>query len=357
MEQFARKSDTERRDILQEAANRRGIRNIILEKDFWVCWTLGRLYAQPELSDHVTFKGGTSLSKAYNLIERFSEDIDLTIGRTAPYICDTNNPMETEISGKERKRRIEIVKKAAQNFVMEVVMPLLNSAFERSLGTNKGWSLEPDKSDPDQQTLLFYYPRVMNYDHDAWGGSWGSSWGSSFSKVGYIKPAVKLEFGARGEAEPQEVKSMAPYVADEFPELFEQSTISVATLVAERTFWEKATILHALHHGTKLRERMSRHYYDTYMLAEKGVANAAMKQPELLQKVVRNKSLMFSDNKASYETATIAEIKLMPMQEDILTVLRKDYTTMQEMFMGDAPDFDAIMKRLTELEEQIQKST
>ena len=76
MEQFAKRSDTERQDILQESANRRGIRDVIIEKDFWVCWTLNRLYALPEPANHIIFKGGTSLSKAYGLIERFSEDID-----------------------------------------------------------------------------------------------------------------------------------------------------------------------------------------------------------------------------------------------------------------------------------------
>ncbi len=126
MEQFAKRSDTERQDILQESAARRGIRDVVIEKDFWVCWTLDRLYALLELGDHITFKGGTSLSKAYGLIERFSEDIDLTIGRTAPHICDTKNPMEPDISGKERQRRISTVKSAAQCFVAEVAMPFLN---------------------------------------------------------------------------------------------------------------------------------------------------------------------------------------------------------------------------------------
>ena len=360
MEQFAKKPDTEKREILQETASRRGIRDIIIEKDFWVCWTLGRLYTRPELSDHITFKGGTSLSKAYGLIERFSEDIDLTIGRTAPHICDTDNPMEAKISNKERERRIKVVKKAAQNFVMKVAMPLLSLTFEQSLETNKGWSLEPDKGDPDQQTLLFYYPRIMNYGMGFGHGTYGAGrWGEG--EAGYIKPTVKLEFGARGEVEPHELKTMTPYVAEDFPQFFERPTVSVTTLVAERTFWEKVTILHALYHehtldhDTKLRDRMSRHYYDTYMMAENGIADAALRQPELLRQVVLNKSLMFRKSKASYETATMAKLKLVPTHS-MLTDLQKDYTAMQEMFMGDAPDFKAIMQRLTELEEQIQST-
>jgi hypothetical protein len=86
VDKFATKPDTERRDILQEAATRRGVSTIIMEKDFWVCWTLKRLFENFDLAQHITFKGATSLSKAYHLIERFSEDIDLTIGRAAPHV-------------------------------------------------------------------------------------------------------------------------------------------------------------------------------------------------------------------------------------------------------------------------------
>lgn len=101
--------------------------------------------------------------------------------------------------------------------------------------------------------------------------------------------------------------------------------------------------------------RMSRHYYDTFVMAEKGIADTALKQPELLQQVVQNKNLMFRDNKASYETATLEELKLMPT-DDMLPAIQKDYAAMQEMFMGDAPDFEVVMQCLAELEEQIHKS-
>ena len=356
MEQFAKRSDTERQDILQESANRRGICDVIIEKDFWVCWTLGRLYALPELADHIIFKGGTSLSKAYGLIERFSEDIDLTIGRSAPHICNTKNPMEADISQKERKRRISSVKEAAQSFVAKIAMPLLNTAFSKSLGTDEGWTLSLDEEDPDQQTLLFHYPRVMNYR--VGGGYWGRYWGPSYwgkGSVCYIKPTVKLEFGARGETEPHKNRVILPYIAEDFPDLFEQPSISLFTLAAERTFWEKAIILHALHHGTKMKDRMSRHYYDTFIMAEKGIAEIALNQPELLQQVVHNKNLMWRDNKASYETATMAELKLIPT-DDMFSALQKDYAAMQEMFMGDVPDFNAVMKRLAKLEEQIHRA-
>jgi len=86
-----------------------------------------------------------------------------------------------------------------------------------------------------------------------------------------------------------------------------------------RTFWEKATILHALHHNEKLREGMSRHYYDTLMLARGGIAGKALTEPDLLEQVVRNKSLMFADKSASYETATLGTLRLIPSATTAIT--------------------------------------
>jgi len=123
MDNFARKPESERRDILQEAASRRDVLPIIMEKDFWVCWTLKRLFSNAELAPHLTFKGGTSLSKAYGLIERFSEDIDLTISRHAPLVSDGKSPMEEGISGKERERRIDALRQNAQRFVADITLP------------------------------------------------------------------------------------------------------------------------------------------------------------------------------------------------------------------------------------------
>lgn len=117
MDQFAIKPESERRDVLQEAANQRNNEPIILEKKFWVCWTLKRLYEHIGLAPYIVFKGGTSLSKAYGLIERFSEDIDLTISRDAPYLNEGKNPMEMSISSNEIKRRIETLKLNSQRYV------------------------------------------------------------------------------------------------------------------------------------------------------------------------------------------------------------------------------------------------
>lgn len=359
MDKFATRPDQERRDILQEAASRRDLADIIIEKDFWVCWTLKRLFSNPNLSPFLTFKGGTSLSKAYGLIERFSEDIDLTISHKAPFLIDGKEPIEDGISGKERERRIDALKGNAQLFVENVALPELHKNIQNLLG-NEGWSIGVDAEDPDRQTILFYYPKVFEYrlhkdinllevenvfDVPDLFGEWQDR---------YILPRVKLEFGARGEIEPNETRTITPYAAETFPDIFPDPSSNVSVLGADRTFWEKATILHALHHGLKMRDRMSRHYYDTYMLAQKGIAEAALRNPALLERVVRNKSLLFKDTKASYETATMGSLKLIPSQEQ-QKALKDDYDKMAEMFMGEFPAWEVIINGLTELETRINR--
>lgn len=196
MDEFARLPAEDRRAFIEEAAARRDATAIVIEKDLWVCWILRRLMEADELADHLTFKGGTSLSKAFGAIARFSEDIDLVIGRSAPIIEKIPTPMEQGISGNERQRRTKALKAAAREFVNDVAMPALAGRIEAAPGTADGWSLALDPDDQDQQTLLFHYPRTV--------GSAAAGNGVEADEGGYIKPRIKLEFGARGEGDPSE---------------------------------------------------------------------------------------------------------------------------------------------------------
>jgi hypothetical protein len=352
MDDFARRAvvaDNDRLAFITEAAARRDVTPIIIEKDFWVCWTLRRLIETPGLGEHLTFKGGTSLSKAYGIIDRFSEDIDLTIGRTAPQIERTKSPMEEGISGKERDRRAKAVKAAAQDYVHNTAMAALEAAIAEALGTRDGWKVILDPEDGDAQTILFEYPKLLEYGAFSSGGFDQGAFGG-----GYIKPRIKLEFGARGESEPSESRTITPYLATEFPDELPDATVTVSTLSVERTFWEKVTILHALHHGSKLRHEMSRHYYDTAMLASKGVADKALAEPDLLARVVLNKSQMFKDNTASYDTAVLGSLRLIPTEE-LSARLRTDYEAMTEMFMVTPPTFDDMIASIAALEAKLNR--
>lgn len=353
MDKFSALSNKEKQEIFQEVASLKGVRTNIIEKDFWVCWLLKQLYSIEVLKELMIFKGGTSLSKAYHLIERFSEDIDLTINRHSPYFSDIKNPMEGGISNKEKERRIDSLKTKSECFVLDVVFQKLKKHIKNFFNDDNSWSLKLDEE--DKQTILFAYPRTANYGRGYGVGKFGvGRFGEG--EIGYIKPTIRLEFGARGDINPHENKVIQPYISDAFPELLEISEIIIPTLKVERTFWEKVTILHALYHGSRLRDRMSRHYYDTYIIDKKGVTDNALQDVSLLNDVVKNKSLMFKDNKASYETAKIGELKLVP-NKITKEALNKDYKAMQEMIMTrESPSFDIIINSLEELEERINNS-
>lgn len=346
MDEFARLPAADRRAFIEECAAKRDLTPIIIEKDFWVCWTLRRLTKATELAGHLTFKGGTSLSKAYGIIARFSEDIDLTISRQAPHLEKVPSPMEGDISGKERGRRTDALKAGAQAYVSDTILPVLTGEVEAALGTKEGWKLILDPDDKDGQTLLFAYPRTTGY-----GLNYGQDYGGA-DDSGYVKPRIKLEFGARGDTEPSSLQAIAPYLADDFPEALPDPITEFETLAVERTFWEKVTILHALHHNGKLRPGLSRHYYDVLMLDIAGVTDAALADPELLAQVVHNKSLMFADRSASYETAVLGSLRLLPNEGDTPR-LSEDYAAMAEMFMAPTPAFDKLISELSEIEAKL----
>lgn len=349
MDDFARREPADRRAFFEEAAGRRDLTPIIVEKDFWVCWTLRRLARFPNLAGHVTFKGGTSLSKAHGIIERFSEDIDLTIRRTAPLLDRLKSPMEADITGNERQRRIKTLAAAAGTYVETIAAPQLAAAIEGALGTADGWSIELDPDDPARQTLLFNYPRTSGY-----GFNYGAAYGGDVG-TGYVKPSIKLEYGARGGPEPYEALPIIPYLAEDFPDELPDPETIVETLSVERTFWEKATILHALHHSGKLRAGLSRHYYDVWMLDRAGISERALAQPDLLEQVVQNKSLMFADAKASYETAMLLTLRLVPTK-DFVGALEADYAAMEDMFMTSPPTFAELMSGLERLQAKLKEA-
>lgn len=348
MDDFARRPADERRAFFAEAAARRDLTPLIVEKDFWVCWTLRRLMGLPQLAKVLTFKGGTSLSKAFGIIKRFSEDIDLTINRAAPLLGEVASPMASDISGKERERRGKALSAAAQEWVATILLPTLAQAIEEALGSREGWSIEADPDDRDRQTVLFNYPASSGYGLD-----YGANYGG---RTGYVQPRIKLEFGARGDPEPYEQRDILPYVAEDFPGEVPDSATTVPTLALARTYWEKATILHALHHSGKLRPGLSRHYYDVFMLDASGVTEQALAQRELLEQVVRNKSLLFADAKASYGTAQLSTLRLSvtgAMSEE----LAADYAAMAEMFMEEPPSFEELLSRLADVEARINAAS
>lgn len=313
---------------------------VIVEKDFWVCWTLKELFRLPELGKHLIFKGGTSLSKVFKVIERFSEDIDVSIDRGFLGFGGANEPEAGE-SNKEKQRRIEALKSACQQKIAVELHPALTAAIKSKIALTETWSLRNDGNDPDQQTLLFEYP-------------------SSFApnSAGYIRRVVKIEMGARADHWPSETRTITSYVAEQFPEGFKQANCPVKVLSAERTFWEKATILHAEFHrppDKAMPERFSRHYCDFYEMVRKGVGSSAAEKLDLLARVAEHKSLFFKASWANYSKAKRGTLRIAPPERRLKT-LRDDYTKMEQMFFGRPPEFDSIIALLMQWESEFNRA-
>lgn len=256
MDQFIRLSDEERHLYFVQTAERMRLSPQIVEKDFWVCWTLKELFALPGIGSTLIFKGGTSLSKVYRIIERFSEDIDVSIDRASLGFGGQADPEATG-SNKERQRRIDRLKEACQRKIAEDLQPAMAKVIESKCGSARDWSLVVDEDDPDRQTLLYAYPsRVPTVPGT------------------HIRPAVRIEMGARSDHWPSDHAPISPYVAQQYPAAFRAPEFVAKVLVAERTFWEKATLLHAEYHRPPDKEmppRLSRHYYDVSRLIVSGL--------------------------------------------------------------------------------------
>jgi predicted nucleotidyltransferase component of viral defense system len=305
-----------------------------VEKDFWVCWTLRELFALPDIGSHLTFKGGTSLSKAWKLIQRFSEDIDLIVDKEILGFGGEAAP-EQAASNKQRKIRLENLMTACREWVQGNLKPALAARLQSVLGET-GWKLEVDPDMPDGQCLLFHYPSAF-----------------SSNEPDYIRPVVKIELGARSDDWPHEEKSLQPYVLENFPALAPDAIFTVRVLTAERTFWEKACLLHeeTFRPADKPRKsRMARHYYDLWSLLRAGVGERAMKEMALFHRVAEHREIFFRYSWVDYSTHKPGSFRLVP-PEHHLSEWRSDYQAMLgPMFFGDTPAFDEIMVDVAKFE-------
>lgn len=338
MHDFAARPAAERAEIFEETAARRGIgRAVIVEKDFWVCWVLAALFGPGGPSDTsmsaspaLLFKGGTSLSKVYGLIDRFSEDVDLTVDRNL-LIGPDERPETVGLSGGERKRRIEHIEARCIDFVRDRILPFLSG---QRIG---GMAVAASADSDDPQTLWFAYPRALS--DAAYGGA------------AYVHAVIRLEFGARGELWPAEAGRVSSYAAQEFPALFSAGAVQVRALSPRRTFWEKATILHAIAMKGELgaAERQSRHYADIARLIGSEVAEEALADPGLLSDVARHKTLYFASPRARYDLAAPGSLRLVP-PAPVCEALERDYMKMREMFIVEPPRCGEVLAAIERFE-------
>src|SRR6266481_7422899 len=333
MDNFAKGKPAERQPYFEETAARQNSTTTAVEKDFWICWTLRHLFtleAVPELR----FKGGTSLSKVFGLIDRFSEDIDISIDRAALGFSGKRDMANPALSGTKRKALDEELRSAITTEVNSDILPKLHERFHGVLG-GQGWALSPSKDENEEMTLLFHYPNAFEYSK-------------------YLQPQIKIEFG-RGDQQPSHKSSVTPFAADTFPEAFREKTATVLVLDSERTFWEKLTLLHAENHRpdpTKLKPRMARHWSDVAVMSTAARFADEKLSLDLLAQVIRFKKIYFAANWAQYDTAVPGTLRIVP-NDALQAILRKDYQQMEEMFPSKPLSFDEILARLEALQKRI----
>jgi hypothetical protein len=329
-----------RRQVISQTGARKNLPDIAVEKDFWVCWTLQKLFSTNPFSDQLAFKGGTSLSKGWKLIDRFSEDIDIVIDRGILGYQGENAPEEAA-SRRQEKKRLEEIRISSRRYISEIVRPGLLASMSSDLPGRDGWSLEEDSSDTDGQTLVFLYPSALP------------------EAVGYINRAVKIEMGARSDTEPLEQAIVTSYIAESFPDLFAKASFVVRAVGPIRTFWEKAMLLHEESYrpaGTRKRKQyLARHYYDLFRLITSGIGREAAADLDLFRKIVKHRSVYFRHTWMNYDTIAPGSLSLVP-DDERLPQWREDYRSMsREMFYGDVPTFEEILEVVAGFQNEFNK--
>ena len=329
-------SRADQAEALEVAAGQTGRPAHLLEKDIWVVWALSAIYSST-LAEKLTFKGGTSLSKVYKIIDRFSEDIDLTydIRELVPDLLQGGNPIP--VTASQEKKITSAVRSRLPEWIAGSVMPVLENSLISSNAHAELWV-----DGKDSEKLIIDYRAVK-------------------TGTGYAAASIQLEFGARATGEPNSRHKVdcdiAPVIEGvEFP-------IAVPLVMAvERTFWEKATAAHVYSLQGSLRgERYSRHWYDLAAMAKTGHAAKAAGDHQLAKSVAEHKSVFFAEkdaqgSKVDYFRAVTGGLKWVPSGA-ALDALEHDYTAMLQdgLLALHQPSFDEIMETCRSVQDDVNE--
>lgn len=333
---IAQSSEADRRGLFQTAAQRLGCAPENVEKDFWVSVTLDILYNQTSLKPRLLFKGGTSLSKAFGLIDRFSEDIDVTVFRQDLPGAPQADISELRAMGPNKRRAfIENLRNVARKYIHGDLLDALTVVAKNNL---PGTRVEIDP-DPDQDNILLHYPSAF-----------------PAADIPYIRRLVMIEGGARSAVEPNVFKTVTPYVADDLD--LDLTVPNVRAIAAERTFWEKIVMLHGQRRWFENRgsmyqdgNRVSRHYYDIHCMLTAD-ADRFFSDFDLAADCTQHARIFFNRAPLGLDTAEPGTFTLVPaagMKETI----KKDYDKMASMIFGVVPEFEEVMQSVQIAEERV----
>ena len=324
-------------EALNAVADKTGVPPHLLEKDVWVVWSLQQLFSGP-FAEHLVFKGGTSLSKAYGVIHRFSEDVDLTydIREIAKDLIGEGHAPLPESRSQEKKWTKEIRERLAQWAESEIV-----PAIHMALTTQK---LKATVHAEDAKVFITYPPLAKG--------------------TGYVTASVMLEFGARSTGDPNEIRQVVCDAAPHLPSL-QFPAAAPRVMRAERTFWEKATAIHVFCIQGAFRggERFSRHWHDLSRLDPSGFVDLAIADRELAKAVADHKSIFFAEKNLSggpidYHAAISGSLQLVP-EGRALAVLAEDYQKMLDdgLLLDDVEGFELLIAKCAEIQKKVNAAT
>lgn len=316
----------ERAQLFQATADDLAMLPAAVEKDFWVCWVLKKIFSDPVLAQQLLFKGGTSLSKCFSLIERFSEDIDLILDWN---LLTNEDPYEDRSKTQQDKFNKQI-EAQAQAYLKNELLGHLTHSFA-DIG-----ALRP--GEPGKRELIFQYPKAF--------------------EAAYIRPEILIEVGPMSAMAPNQLVEIEIYSAKAYSRIFKDPKVSVRTIAARKTFWDKITILHVEAHrpaDKQLPPRYSRHYYDIYQMLNSKVKVEAMKDLALLISVAEFKNKFYPQGWANYQSIPQGTVRLSASPH-FAKALARDYEGMREMIHGDYPDFSEIMHTIENFEAQLNEA-
>ncbi len=325
MKAFYQLPDETKERIFRQAGTERGIPVFAVEKDWWVVQTLRIIFGM-DFAEHLIFKGGTSLSKAWNLIDRFSEDVDLALDKAVLGIDEVHT-----------KKHVKKLRSKSKHFIKDIFHPLLIEEFAKA-GFNDIEIIIPDGNENDPLSIEIYYPAITQYSE-------------------YIEPRVLIEIGSRSLKEPFSERSISTFVTDQFPERdFADEPVVIAVASPEKTFLEKIFLLHEEFQKDEIRtNRLTRHLYDIEKIMDTAYGETALTDQELYQTIVQHRKLLFSISTVDYNLHQPQTINLIP-SVGLLKEWEKDYNELTEsMIYGDSLTWEKLLIRIRELTDRINK--
>ena len=314
--------------VLTQAANKTGLPVQAVEKDLWVTVVLQMVFALP-VANHLVFKGGTSLSKVWKVIRRFSEDIDLAID---PSIWGFEGDLtkKTNQSGYVRLHPFFV----RDELCLSLKGVVSETGMEKWLQVEADPDGEGDGTYPEPRMIHVRYKSLFN------------------ENLPYLHSEVKLEVGARSLLEPTAKAAVTSVIEDVLPISTTIKQVMIPTALAEKTFLEKAFLLHELFSAQSSREanRKSRHLYDLAQIMNTDIASRAIADDDLWNTIHHHRELFTSMSGVDYTPDIRKRIRLLP-PDDVIDDWRSDYKDMQSsMIYGEKPTFTELMKKMRELE-------